>query len=81
MSKSSRRRMYYSLMAPVLLSVDADTGALYIRVRFGEVRETIEDAAKILVDIGERGDIIGIEILTTNEKILKAVDKTLWKDA
>jgi len=73
--------MYYSLMAPVLLSVDADTGALYIRVRFGEVRETIEDAAKILVDIGERGDIIGIEILTTNEKILKAVDKTLWKDA
>ena len=76
-----KRGLYYGLMAPVLLVVDGDTGALYIRIRYGrygEVKETIEDAAKILVDIGERGDIVGIEILAANEKILKAIDKTLW---
>jgi len=60
----------------VLLTADAATGALYVWIGHGEVKETIEGTAKILVDINEQGDIIGIEILTTNEKILEAIAKS-----
>ena len=51
------------------IEYDKDADALYISLIEGKVKETVKVAENVLVDLGEDGKVIGIEILWVSERI------------
>mgnify|MGYP000182656550 CR=1 FL=1 len=51
------------------IEYDKDADALYISLVEGKVEETVKVAEDVLVEVGEDGRAIGIEILWVSEKI------------
>ncbi len=52
------------------LEFDAESGALYIRVRGGEVEETLELAERefgAYLDVDREGNVMGVEFLSLKE--------------
>ncbi len=45
------------------MSYDKVADALYIRVKEGRVSDSVEVNERIIADLNERGEIIGLEIL------------------
>ena len=63
------------------LEYDSIADALYIRVRDDKVHDTIEVSKNIIVDLNDKGEIIGIEILNfskskinLNELVIKGIE-------
>lgn len=63
------------------LEYDPIADALYIRVRDDKVHDTIEVSKNIIVDLNDKGEIIGIEILnfskskiSLNELVTKGIE-------
>jgi len=52
----------------MFISYDREADALYIRFSSGKPRESVEVDDGIIVDIGENGEILGIEILAFSKR-------------
>ena len=50
-------------MEELRVSYDKVADALYIRVKEGKVSDSVEVNERIIADLNERGEIIGLEIL------------------
>jgi len=48
---------------------DKEADAMYIRVKKGRVKKTLELSDSLLVDIDARGTVLGIEMLDVSSKI------------
>lgn len=49
------------------LRYDPESGALYVRVREGEIEETVQHADGVYLDIDAEGRLLGAEFLTLKE--------------
>lgn len=49
------------------LRYDPESGALYVRVREGEIQETVQHADGVYLDIDAEGRLLGAEFLTLKE--------------
>ena len=54
------------------LRYDPESGALYMRVREGAIKETVQHADGVYLDIDADGHVLGAEFLTL-EELAKAV--------
>jgi len=61
-----------------LVNYDSQSDVLYIAIKKGIEEEFIEISPGVNVEIGERGEVIGIEFLNAS-KILQPVSKPLIK--
>jgi uncharacterized protein YuzE len=61
-----------------LINYDYESDVLYIAAKKGEEEEFIEIAPGINVELDDRGQVIGIEILNAS-KCLKPIAKPLYK--
>ncbi len=61
-----------------LINYDYESDVLYIAAKKGVEKEFIEIAPGINVELDERGQVIGIEILNAS-KCLKPIAKPLYK--
>jgi uncharacterized protein YuzE len=61
-----------------LINYDYESDVLYIASKKGEEEEFIEIAPGINVELDDRGQVIGIEILNAS-KCLKPIAKPLYK--
>ncbi len=61
----------------VKLSFDEDAGAIYIKFRPNEVSKTIEFESMTLADLDEKGVLVGLEILFSNQQVLKAFQELM----
>jgi len=50
------------------IEYDPQADALYLRLKKGRVHETIEVSDGVLVDLDERGDPLGIEVLFVSRR-------------
>ena len=50
-------------MRELYISYDPVADALYIRVRGGEVADSVELAEGVVVDYSFRGEVVGVEVL------------------
>jgi len=62
-----------------LINYDYESDVLYIVAKKGMEEEFIEVAPGINVELDDRGQVIGIEILNTS-KCLKPIAKPLYKN-
>jgi len=53
------------------ITYDKQADAMYMYLARGKVMKTIEVNPRVIIDIGEKGKIIGIELLFVSEKIPK----------
>lgn len=60
------------------INYDSDTDVLYIVTKRGMEESTVEIAPGVNVELDDRGEIIGIEILRAS-KILKPIAKPLYR--
>ena len=61
-----------------LINYDSKSDVLYIVAGEGEEEEFVEIAPGINIELNEKGEVIGIEILNASE-FLKPVAKTLYE--
>ena len=61
------------------VSWDGSIGAAYLRLKPGDVTETLEVKAQVLLDIGKQGEALGIELLLTERKAVRALEKSLGR--
>lgn len=61
-----------------LISYDYESDVLYIAARKGMEEEFVEVAPGINVELDDKGQVIGIEILNAS-KCLKSIAKPLYK--
>lgn len=61
-----------------IVNYDPKSDVLYIVARKGKEEEFVEIASGINVELDEKGEVIGIEILNAS-KFLKAVAKPLYQ--
>ncbi|MCS7385801.1 MAG: DUF2283 domain-containing protein [archaeon GB-1867-005] len=59
------------------ISLDEEAGALYIKLKNGKIAKTLESEDLMLIDLDDEGKVIGIEVLTSNKEILRALSRTL----
>ena len=55
------------------ITYDKQADAMYIYLSGGKVKETVEVNPRMIIDVGERGKIIGIELLFVSERMPKSV--------
>jgi uncharacterized protein YuzE len=67
-------------MGRKLVNYDDKSDVLYIGIKKGVEEEFVEVAPGVNVEINERGEVIGIEMLNTS-KFLKSVIKPIYKQA
>ncbi|MCL0071263.1 DUF2283 domain-containing protein [Thermodesulfovibrionales bacterium] len=46
-----------------------DVDALYIRLREAKIADSMDVEEGVMIDLGEKGHIVGIEILDASEKL------------
>jgi uncharacterized protein YuzE len=61
-----------------LINYDSESDVLYIVAREGEEEEFVEIAPGINIELDEKGEVIGIEILNASE-FLKPVARPLYE--
>lgn len=61
-----------------LVNYDAKSDVIYIAARKGKEEEFVEIAPGINVELDEKGEVIGIEILNAS-KFLKPIAKPLYQ--
>ena len=59
------------------ISLDEEAGALYIKLKNGKIAKTLESEDLMLIDLDDEGKVIGIEVLTSNKEILRALQELL----
>jgi uncharacterized protein YuzE len=62
-----------------LINYDSELDVLYIVAKKGEEEEFIEVAPDINMELDDKGQVIGIEILNAS-KCLKPIAKSLYKN-
>jgi len=67
-------------MGRSLVNYDAKSDVLYIAVKKGAEEKFVEVAPGINVELDNRGEVIGIEVLNAS-KFLKPVIKPIYKQA
>lgn len=65
----------------ITLEVDEEAKALYFRLREGDIAETIEypEGQEVFLDLDERGQVLGIEVLDPGSIDIKFVFGELAK--
>ena len=53
------------------ITYDKAADAMYLNVSRGKVKKTVEVNPRVIVDIGEKGKVIGVELLFVSEKMSK----------
>ena len=53
------------------ITYDKQADAMYLRLSKGSVKKTIPVNPRVIVDVGERGKIIGVELLFVSERMPK----------
>ncbi|MCC7353034.1 MAG: DUF2283 domain-containing protein [Anaerolineae bacterium] len=53
------------------IEYDPQADALYVELRQGEVRDTLEVGKNLFVDVDEKGEALGIEILYVSRRFAK----------
>ena len=53
------------------ITYDKEADAMYLSVARGKVKKTVEVNPRVIVDIGKKGKVIGIELLSVSEKMSK----------
>ena len=53
------------------ITYDKEADAMYLYVSRGKVKKTVEVNPRVIVDMGEKGNVIGIELLFVSEKMPK----------
>ena len=73
-------------MRELYISYDPVADALYIRVRGGEVADSVEVAEGVVVDYNFRGEVVGVEVLgfsmgriDLNEIVVRGVEDVLLR--
>ena len=61
------KRVYY----------DYESDILYIFLKEGSVEDTIEANEDVFIELGENGEVIGIEIWKASKNILEPISKTI----
>ena len=56
---------------------DAEADILYIVVKEGPAEDTIEVDEDIFMELGENGEVMGIEIWRASKNILEPISKTI----
>lgn len=51
------------------ITYDKQADAMYLYLARGRVKDTVEINPRVIVDVGERGKIIGVELLFVSEKM------------
>lgn len=51
------------------ITYDKQADAMYLYLSKGRVKDTIEVNPRVIVDVGEGGKIIGVELLFVSEKM------------
>ncbi len=59
------------------ITYDKEADAMYLTIAHGKVKKTIPINPRVIVDIGEKGKIIGVELLFVSEKMSK---KSLYSE-
>lgn len=54
------------------ITYDKQADAMYIYISEGKIKDTIEVNPRMMVDIGGRGKVIGIELLFVSESMPKS---------
>lgn len=53
------------------ITYDKKVDAMYLTLARGKVRKTIPVNSRVIVDVGEKGKILGVELLFVSEKMSK----------
>lgn len=53
---------------------DSDADALYIELTQGQIKESEEVKPGVILDLGQDGNLIGIELLSASKRIGKKLD-------
>ena len=53
------------------ITYDKEADAMYLNISRGKVKKTVEVNPRVIVDIGEKGKVIGIELLFVSQKMPK----------
>ncbi|MEK7398411.1 MAG: DUF2283 domain-containing protein [Candidatus Poribacteria bacterium] len=66
----------------ITIEIDGDAKALYIRLRDGEIAETIEysEQQEVFLDLDEQRQLLGIEILDPSSIDIASIFKELAND-
>lgn len=59
------------------ITYDKDADAMYLNIARGKVKKTIPINSRVIIDMGEKGKIVGVELLFVSEKMSK---KSLHSD-
>ena len=60
----------------MIVSYDSSTEAVYIKVKpDAKVHETVEFAPEAFVDLDKKGNLIGVELLSPVQLVLKRIGK------
>ena len=54
------------------ITYDKVADAMYLTLARGKVKKTVEVNPRVIVDVGEKGKILGVELLFVSEKMSKA---------
>jgi len=54
------------------ITYDKVADAMYLTLARGKVKKTVEVNSRVIVDVGEKGKILGVELLFVSEKMSKA---------
>jgi len=58
-------------------TVDLEAGAVYFRLGVRNIKKTLETRAKVLVDVDDSGNAVGVEILINDPRALKAFENLI----
>ena len=59
----------------VILEYDGEADAAYLRLGEGRVAETIEVERGVLLDLDEKGRVVGVEVLEASRRLGSVVSK------
>ena len=54
------------------VTYDTQADAMYLYLSSGKVKKTVPVNDRVIVDVGERGKVIGVELLFVSERMPKA---------
>lgn len=53
------------------ITYDKEVDAMYLAIARGKIKKTIPVNSRVIVDLGEKGKILGVELLFVSEKMPK----------
>lgn len=58
------------------ISYDKQSDALYLYLSRGKIRKTLKVNPRMMVDVGDKGEVRGVEFLFVSEKMPKSALRT-----